>query len=149
MLYAILILRDCTHWASLLTRNRNVDDSVIRTRSVALTAADTDLVVDLTLRGLWVELDSVLWAGMLTSTSNATATEVSDIVVCAYARRTSLVDNAHNVILDTIAVEGHLGVVREWHKLVGLVGHIVAEQRQRLVLPHSTLLVDAASTAYL
>jgi hypothetical protein len=49
MLYAILVLRDSTHRTRLLARNRDVNDSVVRTRSVALTAADTDVVVDLTL----------------------------------------------------------------------------------------------------
>jgi hypothetical protein len=60
MLNAILILRDSAHRASLLTRNRDVYDSVVRTRSVTLTATDTDAVVNLTLRGLWVEDDSIL-----------------------------------------------------------------------------------------
>jgi hypothetical protein len=49
MLNAVLILRDCTYRTSLLTWYRDVNDSVVRTCSVALTAADTDVVVDLTL----------------------------------------------------------------------------------------------------
>jgi hypothetical protein len=49
MLYAILVLRDCANRASLLTWNRDVNDSVVWTSSETLTAADTDAVVDLTL----------------------------------------------------------------------------------------------------
>jgi hypothetical protein len=86
MLYTILILRDSTYRTSLLTRYWDVNDSVIWTSSETLTAADTYAVVDLTLRSLWIELNSVLRASVLTSTSHTTAAEVSNIVVSAYAR---------------------------------------------------------------
>jgi hypothetical protein len=83
MLYAILVLRDCANRASLLTWNRNINDSVVWASSETLTAADTNLVVDLTLRCFWVELDSILRTSMLTSTSYTATTEVCDVVVGA------------------------------------------------------------------
>jgi hypothetical protein len=86
MLYAILILRDCANRASLLARYGDVYDSVIWAGSVTLTATDTYLVVDFTLRCLGVEYDSILRAGVRTSTSHAATAEVSDIVVCTNAR---------------------------------------------------------------
>jgi hypothetical protein len=49
VLNAILILRDSTYWTSLLARYWDVNDSVVRTGSEALTTADTDAVVNLTL----------------------------------------------------------------------------------------------------
>jgi hypothetical protein len=49
MLYAILVLRDSAHGASLLARNGDVNDSVVWTCCETLTTADTLLVVDLTL----------------------------------------------------------------------------------------------------
>jgi hypothetical protein len=60
MLNTILILRNCTNRTSLLTWYRDIYDSVVRTSSVTLTAADTDVVIDLTLRSLWIEDNSIL-----------------------------------------------------------------------------------------
>jgi hypothetical protein len=111
MLYAILVLRDSTHGASLLARNGDVNDSVVGTSSETLTAADTYLVVDFALRCLRIELDSALGTSVLTSTSNATTAKVGNIVVGANARRASLVNNAHNVVLDLLAVKSTLSVV--------------------------------------
>jgi hypothetical protein len=81
VLHAKLILADGTHRARLLARYWNMYNSVVRTVVVALTAADTVLLVDTTLACIWIKLDSVVRTTDRASTCYTTTAEVCDLVV--------------------------------------------------------------------
>ena len=146
VLHAVLVLGDGLHGTRLLARNGDVDDRVVGTTVVADAAAHAKAVVDAGLTGLLVEVDRVLRTVERAGASHAAAAEVRDVVVDPYARRTGLVDHAHDVLLEVpVAFERTARIVRQGCQFVGFVGHVVAQQGQRFVFPDGALLVDAAA----
>ena len=146
MLYAKLILGDSTHGARLLAGHGDVYNGVVGAVVVAHTTADAELCVDTALTCLGVEIYGIAGAAHRARTRNATTTEVGNSVVCMYARRASLVNHAHNIILWLLSLHSTVEILRQGSKLVRLVFHIKSQQRQSLVLPYGALLVYAATT---
>ena len=144
MLDAALVLADGAHGACLRARHRNVEHRMVGAAAVADAAAHALVVVDVRLV-VGSDLDGALGAVHHAAARHAAAAEVRDDVVVLNAGRACLVDHAQDVIFQRVATLGGTArIVRQGCQLVFLVGHVEAQQRERLVFPHGALLVDAA-----
>ena len=126
MLHAKLVLCNSTYGARLLARYGDMHDSVVGAVVVTHTAADTELCVDTALACLGVKVDSIAGTAHRARTRNATTAQVCNGVVGMYARRASLVNYAHNVILWLLSLHSTVEVLRQRSELVRLVLHIKA-----------------------
>ena len=71
MLNTVLVFADGFNWTSILARNRDIYDSVVRTAFLAFATADTQIVVNLCL-AFFVEMDCVFRTVHITAAGNAT-----------------------------------------------------------------------------
>ena len=100
MFDVMFIFADGFYRAGFLTRNRDVDDCMVRAALVTDTTADTGIVVDMSLAGLLVEMDGTFRTVHIAASCHASTAQVTYFVVDLYAGRTSFIDDTKDVFLD-------------------------------------------------
>ncbi len=148
MLHAVFIFADSLDRANFFTRNRYINNCMVRTVLVAFAATDTSVMVNPRLSVLF-ELDGVFRTVHITATRHTTTAEVRYFIVYLYTGGTCFIHHAHQVLFLVFRTEQRpFSILGERCQFVNFVLHIKTQKRKCLVFPYGTFLMNAATAYY-